>query len=97
MQHKLDSCKKQKQKLLSSTLQTNLNVVASIIIGYCRIVEKMLMYYPEYVNLQKEDDGFALVHMAAANKQFEILHLLLQQVSWPLNSHPLTCLETLIC
>ena len=52
------------------------------------------MYYPECVNLQKEDDGFGLVHMAAANMH-EILELLLQQVGLPSNTHILACLQSL--
>ena len=39
------------------------------------------MYYPNLINLQKEDDGYSLIHVAAANAQFDILNLLLQQVS----------------
>ena len=32
-----------------------------------RSIERMLMYFPEHINLQKEDDGYSLLHIAAAN------------------------------
>ena len=59
----------------------------------CRIVEKMLMYYPNYVNLQKKDNGYSLLHTTAASmifpgsiRQYEMMELILQQVS-PTTSH----------
>ena len=53
---------------------------SDIFLGCSRIVEKMLMYYPDYINLKKDDDGYSLIHVAAANSQLEMLSLLLQQV-----------------
>ena len=41
------------------------------------------MYFPQHINLQKEDDGYSLIHMATANGRHEVLELLLQQVSLP--------------
>ena len=41
----------------------------------------MLMYFPEHMNLQKADDGYSLLHMAAVNNQCGVMELLLQQVS----------------
>ena len=46
----------------------------------CRIVERMLMHFPEHINFQKEDDGYSPLHVAVANKHLDVLELFLQQV-----------------
>ena len=40
----------------------------------------MLMYFPEHINLQKEDDGYSLLHVAAANGRLCAAELIAQQV-----------------
>lgn len=66
-------------------------------VSFCfRIVELMLMYYPNYINLQKEGDGYSLVHMAATNRQTEMMELLLQQVSCMLCIHTMTSYVAII-
>ena len=40
----------------------------------------MLMYFPEHINLQKVDNGYSLLHVAAANGRLCAAELIAQQV-----------------
>ena len=40
----------------------------------------MLMYFPEHINLEQQDDGYCPLHVAVANDSIDIAELLLQQV-----------------